>query len=185
MLPGSLFDIDDDADAHTGNTQSSSTTVTSSLPKRMHSYERQDSNTLNETVLIIRSTSLDDQICIDRQPSQNSVFTNTSQSLFGGDHWGGPEAEILGKDHYFEVDMPDDIDAFIITSHLGNEKLLSKEFPYCLELVAKQMAVHKEAKEITDNNRNQCLDILTKLLDVVHQQMRSFKECQDCIDDAR
>ena len=81
--------------------------------------------------------------------------------------------------------MAPEIDVFIMTSHLGNEKIISKDFQDSLILVAKQMAIHKEAKEAMSNKRNQCLDVFKKLLDVVEQQLRIFKECQDAIYEAR
>jgi len=53
------------------------------------------------------------------------------------------------------------------------------------DLVVKQIAVNKEAQEYTNKLRENCLNVLEKLLYVVEQQWRVFKECQNSIYDAR
>ena len=52
-------------------------------------------------------------------------------------------------------------------------------------MVVKQIAVNKEAQEYTNKLRENCLNVLEKLLYVVEQQWRVFKECQNSIYDAR
>ena len=51
--------------------------------------------------------------------------------------------------------------------------------------MVKQIAVNKEAQEYTNKLRENCLNVLEKLLYVVEQQWRVFKECQNSIYDAR
>ena len=60
-----------------------------------------------------------------------------------------------------------------------------KEFNLYFDLVVKQIAVNKEAQEYTNKLRENCLNVLEKLLYVVEQQWRVFKECQNSIYDAR
>ena len=51
--------------------------------------------------------------------------------------------------------------------------------------MVKQISVNKEAQEYTNRLRENCLNVLEKLLYVVEQQWRVFKECQNSIYDAR
>ena len=77
--------------------------------------------------------------------------------------------------------MPNEIDVFVISSQLGNERQLTDDFKDNLSLVIKQIAVTSQSQTIIGQMREKCLDLTIQLLDVIRQQMRVFTECQDSI----
>ena len=80
-----------------------------------------------------------------------------------------------------DIEMPNEIDVFVISSQLGNERQLTDDFKDNLSLVIKQIAVTSQSQTIIGQMREKCLDLTIQLLDVIRQQMRVFTECQDSI----
>ena len=77
--------------------------------------------------------------------------------------------------------MPKDIDVFVISSQIGNERQITEDFRDYLTLVIKQISITRQTVKMIDEMRKSCLLLTNKLLNVIKHQMRIFRECQDSI----
>ena len=96
-------------------------TQSSSFPSTLPTLERQDSSALTETIVIIRDSSFF---------PQNNKKKRSSLGAPGGatvnlDQWKGHTVE-LDLNTTLQIEMHNEIDAFLMNSHLGNEKELTK-----------------------------------------------------------
>ena len=77
--------------------------------------------------------------------------------------------------------MHREIDVLIISSQIGNERQITEDFKDHLFLVIKQISVTRQTTKMIDEMRQKSLALTEKLLYVIKQQVRVFRECQDSI----
>ena len=93
-------------------------TQNSSFPSTLPTLERQDSSALTETIVIIRDSSFFPQNNKKKRSSSSGTTVNLDQ-------WRGHTVE-LDLNTTLQIEMHNEIDAFLMNSHLGNEKELTK-----------------------------------------------------------
>lgn len=96
-------------------------TQNSSFPSTLPTLERQDSSALTETIVIIRDSSFFPQNNIKKRSSSGG----TTVPPVNLDQWRGHTVE-LDLNTTLQIEMHNEIDAFLMNSHLGNEKELTK-----------------------------------------------------------
>ena len=111
----SVFDETDNTMVSPATLQS---TQNSSFPSTLPTLERQDSSALTETIVIIRDSSFFPQNNKKKRSSSGGTTVNLDQ-------WRGHTVE-LDLNTTLQIEMHNEIDAFLMNSHLGNEKELTK-----------------------------------------------------------